>query len=289
MGYPQMKKKFKEKTGYDLDLKNPQSFNQKICWKKIHDRNPLLPVVADKYKVREYLIKILGMEEAEKLSIPLLYVTDNPETIPFDNLPDEYIIKANHGSGTNIIIEKNTPVDRQRIIMQCREWLSKPYGLFKHEWGYKNIQRRIIIEKLLRDEDGGLPKDFKFHMLNGTCLMIQINQGRFNDKKGRTLTLYNPDWSKIDVFWEYPPANQVKLPENFYAMRLLAETLSLPFDYVRVDLYSIEGKIYFGELTNYPTSGYALVKPTKFDFELGKKWQLTPEYWKKVNPRYVHN
>lgn len=280
-GFPQLEKNFKDKTGYDLDLENPISFNQKICWKKVYDRNPLLPIVADKYRVRDYLRNILGDDEAEKILIPLLYVTDIPETIPFDDLPEEYIIKANHGSGTNIIVEKGTLIDQQRIITQCNEWLKKPYGLFKHEWAYQKIDRKILIEPLLRDEYGKLPIDYKFHMVNGMCLMIQVNQGHFADKKGRKLTLFNKNWIKYNVFWEYPPAEDVECPDNLDSMCLLAEKLSVPFDYVRIDLYSIKRKIYFGEFTNYPTSGQALVNPQSFDFELGSKWQLTPEYWKK--------
>jgi hypothetical protein len=95
---------------------------------------------------------VLGQQEAEKILIPLLYVTDKPETIPFDDLPEEYIIKSNHASGWNMIVEKTSPpVNRKQIIAQCRKWLSKPYGLKRHEWAYQKIKRKIVIEKLLRD------------------------------------------------------------------------------------------------------------------------------------------
>jgi len=280
-GYPRLKWDFQIKTGYELDLDNPASFNQKVSWKKVYDRNPLLPVVADKYQVRDYLRRVLGTEEAEEILIPLLYVTNKPETIPFDDLPEEYIIKANHGSRTNIIVEKERPITRQHIIAQCRIWLKTPYAPFKHEWAYQKIKRKIVIEKLLRDENGKIPVDYKFHMANGKCLMIQVNQGNFSDPKNRTLTLFTKDWSKIDVFWHHPPADSVERPENLDTMIQLAETLSRPFDYVRIDLYSIKNKIYFGEFTNYPTSGRAIVKPLSFDFEIGAKWQLTPKYWKR--------
>jgi len=283
LGYPLLKRQFKKRTGYDLDLDNPQSFNQKINWKKIHDRNPLLPIVADKYRVRDYLRNVLGVEEAEKILIPLLYVTDNPETIPFDDLPDEYIIKANHGSGTNIIVERDKPIDRRQIIAQCKGWLNQSYGQVKHEWAYQNFDRKILIEQLLRDENGGIPRDYKFHMLNTECRMVQVNQGNFADKNARSLTLFDKQWSRYDVFWEYPPADpadQVTAPSNLDSMYLLAERLSQPFDYIRVDLYSINGKIFFGELTNYPTSGMAFVRPMTFDFDLGSKWNLIPRYWK---------
>ena len=280
LGYPRLKTDFKKRTGYKLDLKNPKSFNQKICWKKVYDRNPLLPVVADKYRVRDYLRDFLGVKEAGKILIPLLYVTNNPETIPFDDLLEEYIIKANHGSGTNIIVEKDKPIDKNQIITQCKEWLVQPYGLFKQEWAYQQIDRKIVVEKLLRDKNGEIPKDYKFHMIHGECVMIQVNQGHFWDKKNRRLTLFTKDWTKHKVFWEYPSAESVDCPKNLNSMLLLAEELSIPFDYVRIDLYSLEdGRIFFGEFTNYPTSGNAVVKPVSFDFDIGSKWKINSKYW----------
>ncbi len=281
-GYENEKKRFKEKTGYELDLKNPQSFNQKIVWKKIYDRNPLLPIVADKYQVREYLKNVLGEKEANKILIPLLYVTDKPETIPFDYLPREFVIKANHGSGSNIIVEDKDKIDREEVIAKCNKWLRNQYGFFKHEWAYQKIKRKIVIEELLRDEKGELPKDYKFHIFHGKCAMVQVNQGHFNDKKNRTLTLYKPDWSKINVFWVFESADYIERPQNLNQLKILAEKLSEPFDYVRVDLYSLNGnEIYFGEFTNYPTSGSAKVVPQSFDFDLGKHWKLEKNYWKK--------
>lgn len=280
--YSLLKKHFKEGTGYDLDLENPKSFNQKICWKKVYDRNPLLPIVADKYRVREYLREVLGTEEAEMILVPLLYVTNKPETIPFDTLPQEYVIKANHGSAKNIIVQKGTVVDRSQIIAQCMMWLKTSYGLFKHEWAYQPIERRIIIEKLMIDENGHLPVDYKFHMFNGTCLMVQVNQGLFSDKTSRKITLYSSDWLKLNVTLNYPSSDDAEKPSNFNEMLKLAVVLSKPFDYIRVDLYSIKGKIFFGEFTNYPSSGAAQIQPKQFDFELGSKWQLQPKYWDKM-------
>ncbi len=277
-GYPKLKKKFKNKLGYELDLKNPKSFNQKICWKKVYDRNPLLPIVADKYKVREYIKNILGEEEANKILIPLLYVTDKPETIPFNNLPEEYIIKANHGSGTNIIIEKNKPINKKEIIKQCQEWLNKPYGLFKHEWAYQKIKRKIIIEKLLRDENGEIPKDYKFHMFNGVCKLIQVDINRFTDLKR---SLFTNNWEILNITLKHKKGNFIKKPIVFQEMKEIVKKLSQKFDYIRVDLYLNEKKIHLGELTNYPASGSAKINPQSFDFKLGEHWQIMKKYWKK--------
>jgi hypothetical protein len=155
---------FYKKVGYQLNLKNPKSINEKIIWKKINDRNPLLPITSDKYKVRFYVKKVLGEEKAKEILIPLFYVTNKPKTIPFEGLPLAFIVKPNHATGSKIIVE-NGNYNKKMIIKTCRRWLKTPYGLEKLEWAYQPIKRKIIIEKLLRDDDGNIPKDFKFHKL----------------------------------------------------------------------------------------------------------------------------
>ncbi len=127
--------RFYKRTGYKLNLKKPRSFNEKIVWKKINDRNPLLPITADKYKVRSYIKKVLGEEKAREILIPLLYVTDKPKTIPFEKLSENFVVKSNHGSGTNIII-KNSKYNKKEIVKECKKWLKTPHGLEKLEWAY---------------------------------------------------------------------------------------------------------------------------------------------------------
>src|SRR5690606_24497397 len=226
-GYPILKRQYNKKTGYVLNIKNPKSFNEKICWKKIYDRNPLMAKAADKYEVRNLVKDLLGEDEANNILIPLLYVTDDPKTIPFEKFDCEYIIKANHGSGTNIIVSDDK-FNNEKIIKTCMRWLRMPYGLFTHEWAYRHMDKKIVIEKLLRDQGGNLPLDYKFHMINGRCEMIQVNQGLFSDESTRTLTLYTPDWQKIDVFWEYPSADPIDRPEALSRMLSIAEKLSSP-------------------------------------------------------------
>lgn len=275
-GYQNMKRVFFERTGYELDLKNPISFNQKICWKKIYDRNPLLPIIADKYRVREYLKDALGKEDAEKILIPLLYVTGDPRTIPFDRLPDEYIIKANHGSGEEfrLVVTDGKKVDRKYVIGRCSSMLTRPYGALWHEWAYQKIKRKIVVETLLRDKNGDIPHDYKFFIFHGKCQMIEvIDETHALDR----------NWNSLDAGWKDNVGGKeryTKKPENLEEMVNLAELLGSPFDFIRVDLYSVDGRIFFGELTNYPASGIDQFNPTSFDFELGFKWTLTPKYWK---------
>lgn len=268
-GFPLEKKKFFKATGYKLDLDRPVSFNQKIVRSKLYDRSPLRMLVADKYRVREYLKSVLGSDEADEINIPILHVSDNPDTIPFDQLPEEYIIKFNHESGSNLIIQRGVQVDREIIRLRCRKRMARNYGLRKREWAYVKIDRKLIIEPLLRDAQHRLPDDYKFHMIHGECAFIQVDQQRFTS---HSRTLYSPDWKLLPVTYQYRRGEEVKQPSRLDYMLDLARRLSRAFDYIRVDLYEIDGKVYFGELTNYPESGHGSFDPVSFDFELGKTW-----------------
>ncbi|MFC2159965.1 ATP-grasp fold amidoligase family protein [Actinomycetota bacterium] len=284
-----------KKIGYYPDLKNPRSYNEKILWKKIYDRNPLLPVVSDKYRVRYYVKEVLGEKEAEKILIPLFYVTDKPETIPFDFLTEEYVIKPNHASGKIIFAEKikkqkrYTIVDsryesvfsdnnqtRSKIVDVCKSWLSLAYNFYKHEWAYQKIERKIVIEKLLRDNRGKFPVNYNFSVFDGKCHLITICHSSFSD--GR-ITRYTADWEYINVQGKNKQAAYEKKPKNLESMIYFAELLGKHFDFIRVDLYCIYDRIYFSELTNYPMSGAVQFNPVSFDFELGSKWTLSPKYW----------
>jgi len=273
------KMRFYKGLGYELNLESPKSINEKIVWKKIYDRNPLLPVTADKYHVRSYLKEVLGEEKAEEILIPLLYVTDKLETIPFERFPSAFIIKPNHTSGDRIIVE-NGHFNKKEMIKTCRRWLKTPYGLEKLEWAYQPIKRKIIIEKLLLDDDGNSPKEYKLHMFYGKCKLVQtiINRknqsyASFFDEEFNLLTVKTPH--------HIPLGPKIQKPKNYEIMLELAEKLSKAFDYVRIDLYNLNGKIYFGELTHYPGSGICKFEPISFDFEFGKHWKIEAEYWKK--------
>ena len=275
--YQLERRRFYKKLGYPLNLQNPKSFNEKIIWKKIHDRNPLLPVTADKHQVRSYVKEVLGEKRAEEILIPLLYVTDKPETIPFEKFPSAFIVKANHASGRNIIVE-NGNYNQEEIIKICKRWLKTPYGLEKLEWMYQPIKRKIIIEKLLHENKVNTPKDIKFHMFHGKCKLVNVTFNRMNNP---SISVFDEKWDFLSVKGpHYSQGPKIKKPKHYEMMLEVAEKLSKPFDYVRVDLYNVSGKIYFGELTHYVASGTGKFEPGSFDFELGKYWKIKPEYWK---------
>jgi hypothetical protein len=280
-GYRIEKIMFLKRRGYPLNLKKPRTFCEKIVWKKLFDRNPLITLTADKYKVRTYIEQRLGKEKAKEALIPLLYVTGNPEKIPFDDLPESYIIKANHSSGWNIIIN-GKEIDRNEIISTCKKWLKRCYGLDKNEWAYKNIKRRIVIEKLLKNGDGKIPEDYKFFIFHGVCRKVMVFFDRYS---GRSASSYNRDWNFLPQSNPDRQGLNIEKPKTYEKMLAIAEGLGEDFDFVRVDLYTIGEKVYFGEFTHYPQSGVNLKIPLAKDIETGKYWDIEKnKYWNGKKP-----
>jgi hypothetical protein len=276
-GYPSEKTRFMEKMGYPLNLESPKSFSEKIVWKKLNDRNPLLPITADKLRVRKFLVQELGEEEAARILIPLLWSGRDPDEIPFETLPASYIVKATQGSGWNILV-RNGDKSPYEVREAIRKWLVRPYGVRKLEWAYESIRPQVLIETLLLDEAGEVPKDFKFFMIHGTCRMILVDIDRFGE---HAKTLYDSEWNLLPVRRGVKQGGEVERPANLEKMLRLAEQLSAKFDFVRVDLYSLGHRVYFGELTHYPASGMEPFEPRTFDFQLGSYWNIDAGYWKK--------
>lgn len=287
-GYEAERRLFEERHGYPLDLENPRSFSEKICWRKLFDRNPLLPRIVDKYVVRGFVREILGEEEADKVLIPLLAVATDPSRIPFNKLPPNYIIKANHGSGDNLLVREDRAPDVPEIVRRCKLWLAQSHATYKQEWAYDKIRRRIVVEALVDDGNGRPVREIKLQMFHGKCVLIQVlNDGSWYDGVNYlgsglpTLTYFTPDWKWLDISWkyywtdiEYPNDPHQHPPHRLDEMIALAEKLAAPFDYIRVDLYELPNGIRFGELTPYHLSGHAAITPREFDFELGAKWRL---------------
>jgi hypothetical protein len=283
--FRRLKALFNKKLGYELNLDDPKSFNEKIQWKKIYDRNPLLTVTSDKYEVRSYVENVLGEKVAQEILIPLYYVTNDPETIPFDKLPDSFVIKPNHGSSMHLIINKYKDEFKELILQKCKSWLRKNHGLYNNEWAYRDIKRKILVEKLLDDKEGGLPMDYKLFCFHGKCKYIRVSENRFNKRD---------DFFYLDTDWNLIPLSVVgnnkkkqdmvqipEKPQNYKRLLDLGEKLSSAFDSVRVDFYDFGGKIYFGELTHYSACGFRKYDPVSFDYEMGSHWKLQKDYWLK--------
>ena len=275
--FPNERKLFFTNHGYPLNLKNPRSFNEKLVWRKIYDRNPLFPRVTDKYLVREYVREKLGAQQADEVLIPILFYGNDPAAIPFDDLPDRFVIKPSHASGHIILVRDKHEIDRDAVIATCKEWLSDSYGYYRHEWAYQKLKPMILVEPLLLDEDNNVPREVKFHVFHGKCKRIVVIVGRYNDLKQSN---FDENWNYIETEASYPMGPPLPRPANLPEMLRLAEKLAEDFDYIRVDQYDLRGHIYFSELTLYTNSGDINYKPTQYDFDLGANWKIVPGYWK---------
>ncbi|MCP4606850.1 MAG: glycosyltransferase [Proteobacteria bacterium] len=251
--------RFKNTFGYYPNILFPKTYNEKINYIKLFERTPLRVVVSDKYAVREYVIKKGG----KKYLNELLFATNKPSDIDFAALPNSFVIKATHGSGWNIIVRNKIEMKKETIIDKCNEWLNSSYYEAGREWCYKCIQPRIIIEKLLLDEKGKIPCDYKYHCFNGKVKIIQIDIDRFGDQKR---ALYDEKLNKIDAKLHYSKCEKdIEFPENIFDMMRFAESLAKGFNIIRVDLFNVKGKMTFGELTNYPGNGFEHFLPAKYD------------------------
>lgn len=262
---------FRAAQGYWPNLQSPRSFNEHVYAKKLFDRNPLLPVLSDKYRARDFVRERLG-SEAEAILIPQLYVTDDPDTIPFSALEGDYVIKANHGWAMNILHPAGEPLDEDMVRARLKLWLAQDYGMLLNEWAYLDIPRRVVIERMLQDSAGNIPPEVKFYCFGGVCELINLNYGYPDSPKAN---YFDRNLNRLDMRRSYQVGTG-ELPENVHDMIATAERLSAGFDFLRVDLYAVDGRVYFGELTNYPGSGLGKIRPEKMDFELGKLWSEKP-------------
>jgi len=260
-----LKMKYKHNIGKKLNLKNPQTFNEKLQWLKLYDRNPLYTKLVDKYEVRKYIEKEIGKEHL----IPLLGVFDTYDQIDFNALPNQFVLKPNHTSGDVYICKDKSNIDYGDLKKQVSIWLKRRYYWVHREWPYKNIKPRIICEKYMVDESGTELKDYKFMSFNGEvkCSFICLNR---NSTKGLNVDFYDMGWKPMPFERHYKRSGGViPKPKNFDLMVKFAEKLSIDIPFVRVDFYEANGQLYFGELTFFPGSGYEEFTPESYDYLLG--------------------
>lgn len=250
-----------------LNLNNPKYWTEKMQYKKLYDRNELLPQVADKLKLRQYATVKINTD----ITPEILWVGDNPSEIPFEKLPNKFVLKTNHGIGTNIIIEDKKTIDQRAIINQLNNWLDEDYFYPERQWAYKNIERKVFVEELLYDGNNQIPSDIKLYMFNGKLGAINLHYDRFKVNHQNILVDHN--FKLLHSETKTPVDMKKYRPKKFDDMVVYAEKLADPFDFVRVDFYDLGNDFVLSELTHYPAAGIKRM-PKEIDLYLGNLWQL---------------
>ena len=256
------------------DLKNPKTLNEKIQWIKLYDRNPLMTLCTDKSEVRKIVERKVGVHVLNEL----YGVFESPDEIDFDSLPESFVLKATHGSGWNIIVKDKSVFEREKAKEEMKKWMRSSFYAKKREWAYKDIQPRIICEKYMENKDGSL-NDYKFYCFNGNPHFIQVDVDRYT---GHSRAYYSLDWQKLDFFMVkntkkkkiLPYEEELKRPESLADMVEVARALSSDFRFARVDMYDVNGKAVFGEVTFYPSNGGGRFSPEHLDTEFGNLIRL---------------
>lgn len=263
-----IKATFRRELGYKLDLKSPKTFNEKIQWLKINDRTAKHTKCADKFAVREYVANRIGEEHL----IPLLLHTKDVKDLVPENLPQiPFIVKATHFCGGNIIVRDKSQMNWKHIRHKADQWLKENYYYRLREWQYKNIPPALVVEKLLQDNAGKIPYDYKIHCFHGEIEFIQVHQDRESNHRK---VIYDADWNLLKFSSYYEEGLAIPKPKTFDLMKKIARKLSAEFYYVRVDLYEVEDTVYFGELTFHHASGFRKFNPESQDRILGDKLKL---------------
>ena len=268
--YPEELTEWYEKiTHHKLNLKNPQTFNEKIQWLKLYDSTPLKTRLADKYLVRKWVEKRIG----KQYLIPLLGVYDSFDEIDFAKLPNQFVIKCNHGSGWNIIVKDKSKLDLKEVKEKLDEWMSTNFAfLCGLELHYRDIKPKIIIEKYIQ-ELGDALYDYRFFCSNGKVIQIWLDV--YSGTPYHQRKIYDKNWNELNIIVKWPRLEkEVEKPKNLEKMIQLSETLSENFALVRVDFYDVNNHIYFGEMTFTSMSGTGKFNPETEDLKLGNMIKL---------------
>lgn len=257
--------------GYKPEIENPGTFNEKVLHRKFFTDKEIFTELEDKVKVRNYVEEKVGSE-----ILPEAYfVTEKPEEIPFEELPQKFAVKANHGCGWNEIIENKEDADFQKIKQKAEKWLNQTYGKDGQYW-YHDIEPKILVEEYLENSNGELPRDYKFYVFDGKVQYIHVDFNR--GTKNQSRTIFDRNWSLQDFELLYPKGPEIEKPGNIDKMIQIAEKLGEDINFVRVDLYNIdEQEIKFGEITIGPGSGRSQIRPKTGDYKLGKHWKIDEE------------
>ena len=261
-----LKMRYRLSTGKKLNLSDPKTFNEKIQWLKIHNKNPQYTQMVDKVLVKEYVASVIG----EEYIIPTLGVWDDPRDIDFNTLPNQFVLKCNHDSGGNVICKNKANLDLQKVIKKLIKTQKRNAYNAGREWPYKNVKRKILAEAYLEDAETQELRDYKFFCFNGEAKLLFIASDRQNKGVETKFDFFDMDFVHLPIINGHPNADEPpKKPENFALMQELAGKLSEGIAHVRVDFYEVNGKVYFGELTFFHWGGFMPFEPEAWDETLG--------------------
>lgn len=265
-----IKIQYRLKLGRKLNLNNPRRYTEKLNYYKLNYRCKLMTKCSDKYAVRDYVVS-KGLSNI----LPNLYAVYNSvNEIETNLLPNKFAIKTTNGSGTNYFCNDKTEFKLEISKKKIANWLNRDVYSFGREWSYKNAKPKIIIEELLEDRSNKFDgiNDYKFLCFNGQPKYIILDVERYTNHKRN---IYDIDWNYMDVSTDHPNfGDVVPKPDGLNEMLQISRILSEGFPFVRVDLYYVNKKVYFGELTFYPWTGYVQFKPDEFDYILGDMFKL---------------
>lgn len=253
------------------NLKNPKTYNEKLNWLKLHDKNPIYTRIVDKFEAKEYVKDIIG----DQYIIPTLGVWDNFDDIDFDELPQQFVLKCTHDSEGLVIVKDKDKLDKEMAKNKIESALKQNFFYIGREWPYKNVKPRIIAEKYMEDHIDGELRDYKFFCFDGEPKAMFVASDRASDNV--KFDYFDLNFNHLDIKQKYPHAEQpLRKPVTFEKMIELSKALSKGFPHVRVDFYEVDGQLYFGELTFYHFSGFMPFEPNKWDKIFGD-WIKLPQ------------
>lgn len=258
-------------SGKKLDLDNPKEFNAKIEWYKVFFKPKVLNTLVDKFEVRKFIENTIGKQYLNDI----YGVYENVEDIPFQNLPNKFVIKATHSSGHNIIVKDKSQLNIKKTSKKLRKWLHiNQYYRMGQEWAYKDVKPRYIIEKFLKEDNKNTLADYKFYCFNGNPKFIDVHLDREEDHKQGCFDL---DFNILPFGKSYSYksiSSEIEKPNNLEEMVRLSKILADKLPFVRVDFYSVNGKSIFGEMTFYPADARKDFYPDKYNLIIGDYFKL---------------
>ena len=254
----------------DLDLENPQTFNEKLQWLKLYNRKPEYAKMVDKYEAKKYVASIIGEEHI----IPTYGVWKRFDDIDFNELPNQFVLKCTHGSGDVVVCKDKSQLDMVSAKIKLEKSLKTDYYKIGREWPYKKVEPQIIAEQFMQNSTGTL-NDYKFMCFNGNVKCSFVCSGRFTDR-GLHVTFFDREWNVLPFERDHPHEKSgLPKPEKYEDMLRLAEKLSEKLPFARIDFYEIDGLIYFGEITFFPGGGFEAFQPEEWDYTLGSWIELS--------------